>query len=161
VRIRLACCALALLCAASPSQALLCGSGLPLASGISVSTTDLSFNNYTPASADFANTTVSVACGLLGLDILPAFSVSLTAMNGSGPATRYLVQGGTHLNYNVYTTSGYSVIWGDNSGGSATENYAGLLSLGSVSFTGWGRLPAGQYVAAGPYTDRITVTVTY
>jgi spore coat protein U-like protein len=126
-----------------------------------VSATDLSFNTYTPASANTASATVSVQCGLLGIDILPAFSVSLTAMNGSGPAVRFLARGANQLNYNVYTSNAYATVWGDNSGGSVTQGYGGLLSLGDVNFTAWGRLPAGQYVPAGQYTDRITVTVTY
>jgi spore coat protein U-like protein len=30
-----------------------------------------------------------------------------------------------------------------------------------VQFTGFGRLPQGQYVPAGAYSDRITVTVAF
>jgi spore coat protein U-like protein len=42
-----------------------------------------------------------------------------------------------------------------------TQNYASLLSLGTISFTGFGQIPTGQFVATGMYTDPITVTVTY
>ena len=42
-----------------------------------------------------------------------------------------------------------------------TQGFSSLLSLGSFTFTGFGRLPQGQYVPAGAYADRITVTVSF
>ena len=83
------------------------------------------------------------------------------AGNATSPASRYMDKAGTHLSYNVYTSAGYSKVWGDGSGGSLTQSYNGLLSLGTISFTGYGRLPSGQYVASGAYSDRLVVTVSY
>lgn len=42
-----------------------------------------------------------------------------------------------------------------------TRNFTAILSLGTISFTGFGQIPTGQFVATGMYTDPITVTVTY
>jgi spore coat protein U-like protein len=146
-----------------PAQALLtCGSGALFASAVTVSATALNFGNYTPASASYASATVRVECGLLGIDLLPGFTLSLTAQNGGGnPAARTMERSGVPLAYNVYTTSGYGAVWGDGSNGSVTQSYGALLSLGGITYTAWGRLPAGQYVAAGAYSDWITVTVSY
>jgi spore coat protein U-like protein len=149
---------LALLLAPTPAFALLCGTVLD---PMSVSATALSFGSYTPASASPASTTVTIACGLLGLDLLPDFTVALSAGNATTPSGRYLVMSGNHLGYNIYTSTGYATVWGDGSGGSVTQSFNSVLSLGTINYTGYGRIPAGQNVAAGPYTDNITVTVTY
>lgn len=145
-----------------PAQALLtCGSGALFASAVTVSATALNFGTYTPASARFASATISVECGLLGLDLLPGFVLSLTSQNGSNPSARFMERSGVPLAYNVYTSNGYGAVWGDGSNGSVTQSYGALLSLGGINYTAWGRLPAGQYVAAGAYSDWITVTVSY
>lgn len=148
----------AMLLAASPAHALLCGTVLD---PMSVSATGLSFGNYIPTGAGTANTTVKVSCGLLGLDLLPNFTVALSAGNATAPSGRYLDMAGSHLAYNIFADPGFATVWGDGGSGSVTQTFNSVLSLGSITFTGYGRIPAGQYVAAGPYTDVITVTVSY
>jgi spore coat protein U-like protein len=163
VRIRLALAAAALACAATPAHALLvCGSGALFASAVVVSATDLVFS-YTPSSNAFASADVRVRCGALGIDLLPSFTVSLTSANGGSPATRYLTGPGANLGYNVYINNSYSgsAVWGDGSAGSVTQSYGSILVLGDIKYTAWGRVPAGQYVAAGTYADVMTVTVSY
>ncbi len=157
-----------LLCAApalvigTPAQALLCGSGLPLASLVTVTSSDLHFGMVNPASGATASAAISITCGLLGIDILPSFTLKLTAMNGTSPSARYLAMGSSHLGYNIYTDNGYGTVWGDGTDGSVTQSYDGtLLTLGSIGFTAWGKVPAGQFLTHGPYTDKITVTVSY
>jgi spore coat protein U-like protein len=147
-----------MLLAASPAHALLCGTILD---PMSVSATALNFGNYIPTGGSTANTSVKVSCGLLGLDLLPTFTVALSAGNAAAPSGRYLALSGSHLNYNIYADPGFATVWGDGSGGSVTQAFNSVLSLGSITFTGYGRIPAGQYVAAGPYADVITVTVSY
>jgi spore coat protein U-like protein len=147
-----------MLLAASPAHALLCGSILD---PMSVTATALSFGNYIPTSAGTANTSVKISCGLLGLDLLPNFTVSLSSGNAAAPSGRYLDMSGSHLNYNVYADPGFATVWGDGGSGSVTRTFNSVLSLGSINFTGYGRIPAGQYVAAGPYMDVLTVTVSY
>jgi spore coat protein U-like protein len=148
----------AVLLAASPAQALLCGTILD---PMSVSATALNFGNYIPTGAGTANTSVKVSCGLLGLDLLPNFTLSLSAGSATAPSGRYLGMSGSRLNYNIYADPGFATIWGDGSGGSVTQTFNSVLSLGAITFTGYGRIPAGQYVAAGSYADIITVTVSY
>jgi spore coat protein U-like protein len=143
-----------------PAQALLfCGG--PLSSPVTVSATALSFGNYTPASAAAANATVTVRCGTLGINLLPSFTVSLISSNGANPSARYMRNGAAHLGYNIYTDAGYSAVWGDGTAGSLTQSSNSILALGSIAFTAWGRVPAGQYVSAGVYSDTVTVLVSY
>jgi spore coat protein U-like protein len=148
----------ALLLMTRPALALLCGSFLD---PITVSATSLNFGVYVPSGAATANTTVTVAC-TIPLDLLTDFRISLSAGNAlTDPSARYLKAGGNRLGYNIYTDGGYMTVWGDGTAGSVDQGYSSLLALGSASFTGFGRLPQGQYVPAGSYTDRITVTVSF
>ena len=147
-----------LLCLPSPALALLCGTFLD---PMTVSATSLAFGDYFPVNTSTNSTTVSINCGLLGIDLLPAFTISLSAGNASSPASRYMDKSGSHLNYNIYTSTAYNKVWGDGTGGSLTNSYNGLLSLGTIDFTGYGRILSGQYVTPGGYSDTITVTVSY
>ncbi len=153
----------ALLCALaagapSPASALLCGTVLE---PVRATTTGLSFGSYFPGNGDLpVNGTITLDCGLLSLDLLPNFTLSLSGGNGGNPTTRYMLRSGTHLNYNLYTTNGHGSVWGDSSGG-VKQTYNTLLNLGSVNFTVYGLVFGGQFVTPGMYTDSVTVTVNY
>src|SRR5205085_11704978 len=69
--------------------------------------------------------------------------------------------GAARLNYNMYTTPSYTIVWGDGTSGTSVENYNANQNQNQISFTDYGRVPASQFVTAGSYTDTITVTVTY
>ena len=143
-----------------PANALLCGSIL---SPVTVSATPLSFGTYLPGLPSPANATIKVSCAI-PLDLLIGFHISLSAGNAVGhPSARYLKHGtADQLSYNIYTGSGTTdPVWGDGSDGTVDQTYAGLLSIGAMNFTAYGRLPQNQFVAPGAYTDRITVTVSY
>ncbi|HEY4274254.1 MAG TPA: spore coat U domain-containing protein [Rhizomicrobium sp.] len=160
MRIRSGVIALILLAVPRPAHALLCGTILD---PISVSATALAFGNYSAAAQSTANNTVTISCGLLGIDLLPNFTVGLSAGRATVFSPRKMFFGTTNtLNYNIYTTPGFATIWGDGSSGTATQTFnSSLLSLGTINFTGYGRLPAGQFVAPGAYMDTLTVTVTF
>ena len=140
-----------------PAMAILCGSFL---SPMSVSATNLNFGTYAPGSTATANTTVTVSCAI-ALDVLPDFQIRLSAGNAATPDVRHLKLGGNQLFYNIYADPGFNSVWGDGTAGSVEQVFDRLLSLGNLKFTGFGRLPAGQYVPAGTYADRITVTVIF
>jgi len=66
----------------------------------------------------------------------------------------------TQLSYNLYLDAARTVIWGDQSHWSVYSNAhppAGTW----VYVQAYGRIPAGQDVAAGSYTDSVVVTVIY
>jgi spore coat protein U-like protein len=120
----------------------------------------LNFGVYDPgaASAGKSTATITLKC-LVGL--LPSFNVTLSAGNSGSYAVRKMTEGGDTLSYNLYTDSNDTMIWGDGNGGTSTDNYDGLISLGGTQFTVYGAVPHGQYPATGNFTDSITVTVTY
>jgi spore coat protein U-like protein len=125
-----------------------------------VSATAMSFGTYNAASpsATTANATITVSCVDAARE-LPNFTVALSTGGSGTYSPRRLSSGANTLSYNIYTTAGFTSVWGNGTGGSVIVSDNGAVN--SVSFTAYGRVPAGQYVAAGSYTDTITVTVTY
>ncbi|HWA31056.1 MAG TPA: spore coat U domain-containing protein [Rhizomicrobium sp.] len=132
---------------------------LALCTSIGVSATPVDFGVYDPASSAAAGATgtITVQCGI---GILPVFTVSLSKGSGSF-AQRTLQQGSDTLNYNLYADALHMTVWGDGSGGSVTQGWAGLLTLGSTDYTVYGLVTSGQYPAPGSYTDSIVVTVKF
>ena len=88
------------------------------------------------------------------------YTIGLDAGTGSGAtlAARKLTSGGATINYSLYTTSGYSTVWGVTAG---TDTVAGTGNGTGQSYTVYGRIPPQTTPAPGTYTDTITVTVTY
>ncbi len=64
------------------------------------------------------------------------------------------------LNYNLYLDAARTSIWGDGTGGTALFTVA-IPSGKAVNVTIFGRIPAGQDVAAGSYSDSIVVTIQF
>jgi spore coat protein U-like protein len=129
-----------------------------LASCIVASTGTLGFGNYTASSStpDDAQTSVNVTCSS-GL----TYTIALDGGQSANVAARAMVDSGAHsLTYALYTTNGYSTIWGDGTGSTSTRGGTGSGS--AQNFQIYGRVPVGQYVAAGTgYADVVNVTVTY
>ena len=65
------------------------------------------------------------------------------------------------LQYNLYTDSGHSTIWGDGSGSTVNVSGVGLGLLTSNTHTVYGEIPIEQDVQPQVYRDTITVTVGY
>jgi len=130
---------------------------------------NLVFGNYTPfsTSATDITGTITVACSatvnLTGGTV--NYTIALSTGNSGSYATRKLNSGVNILNYNLYTSSGYTTVWGDGTGGSVTVSGSGtILVTGSFSndATVYGRIPALQVsTVPGSYNDTITITVTY
>ncbi|HEY4275600.1 MAG TPA: spore coat U domain-containing protein [Rhizomicrobium sp.] len=123
-----------------------------------VSATDLAFGNYSANSATPlpATSTLSVTC-----TSGTTYTVALDGGTNKASVTgRAMTDGATHnLNYALYTTNAYTSIWGD--GTASTVTQAGTGSGSAQTLTVYGRIPVSQFVTAGSYSDRITVTVTY
>ncbi len=70
----------------------------------------------------------------------------------SGPA-------GDSLEYNLYTDYGRSLVWGDGSGG--TQTVGGPGGDQPAEHYIYGRVPAGQDVRVGSYSDALTITIEF
>jgi spore coat protein U-like protein len=124
-----------------------------------VTATPLAFGNYTASagSPTDANSTVTATC-TSGVSYSIALNGGTTT--GGTVAARLMANGSNTLGYGLYTTNGYSTIWGD---GTLTTSTVGPNTATGLpqNYTVYGQIPTGQYVAAGAYTDTITVTVNY
>jgi spore coat protein U-like protein len=84
----------------------------------------------------------------------PALVVLSQGSSGTYTA-RTMISGANQLTYNLYTDAARSQIWGDFSGGTTLR----LVAAGTrVPITVYGRLPAGQNVPSGSYSDTLMVT---
>lgn len=121
------------------------------------------FSPYDPTatSDDTSTGSVSVTCVLVAA-AAGSYTISLGQGGSHSYAARTLKLAST-LNYNLYTAPGTNQpVWGDGTGGSqtVTGSFASTL-LDSQTFTAYGRIGAGQNVPPGPYTDAVTVSVTF
>lgn len=126
-----------------------------------VSATDLNFGAYdsVAATALDGTSTITVTCTAqtaytIGLDagLQSAGATGTTrAMIGNDTAT-------TLLNYELYTETGRTNVWGDIGGTTVAQSD---LTGGALDYTVYGQIPALQYVPAASYVDTINVTVDY
>jgi spore coat protein U-like protein len=127
-----------------------------------ISATGVAFGSYDPQSGSVVDGAGTINVGCHPSDNAP--TVSLSAGNSGTFSARTMLSGGNSLNYNLYTTSARNIVWGDGFGGSVTVTLTGGVNSGGVrSYTRsvFGRVPASQNVAAGSYSDTITLTVTW
>jgi spore coat protein U-like protein len=104
--------------------------------------------------------TITVKCSS-GL----AFKVALGpgATPGGSISQRLLSNGSQSLQYNLYTTSDLSSIWGDGTTGVTLSGMAPSEGL-ATSLTVFAELPdsaMNRLATPGIYTDLVTVTITY
>jgi spore coat protein U-like protein len=129
-----------------------------------VATNNLSFSVYDPLSGtdNDAATTISVRC-TNGTGFTVALNAGVTT--GATLAQRLMTNGTSFMNYNLYTTSGRTTVFGDGSGATATVGGtgAGLGAPQAQTVDVFGRIPAGQdTLTTGAYTETtITATVTF
>lgn len=121
-----------------------------LAETCSVSAGALAFGSYVGDQLDAENTmTVTCTTGT-------AYSITLdNGLHVSGSQRRMKSAGTDYLNYDLYTTTGRTVLW---------QGAAAVSDTGNAkpqSHPIYGRIPANQNPPATDYTDTISVTVTY
>ncbi|HEV2867255.1 MAG TPA: spore coat U domain-containing protein [Allosphingosinicella sp.] len=121
----------------------------------SVSSGTLGFGTYASASAALSTATVSVNCSSgapYQVSLGPGQNVSSSVRRMAGP-------GGSFLTYQLYSNSLRTLAWGDGTALGAKVNGTGSGS--AQSLTVYGRVPAGQSVRPGSYSDSVLVTVDY
>jgi spore coat protein U-like protein len=126
------------------------------------SATALGFGNYTPGNGPVtASSNITVNCTKS-----TAYTIALNPGTTTGDSftQRLMASGANILQYNLYTTAAFATVWGDGTGGTATQTGTGAGKATASTFKVYGRLPdsaANQAALPGSYSDTITVTVTY
>lgn len=118
---------------------------------------DLDFGTYDSASSSPADaqSNIEVTC-TPGAD----YDIGLSAGTGTGATVsdRSMLNGAVELNYGLYSDAARTTNWGNTVN---TDTVEGTGDGTAIDHTVYGRIPAGQYVAAGSYSDTIDVSVTY
>ena len=114
------------------------------------------------------NATIAVACSFQAGDtgaITVNYTISLSTGSSNSFVNRTMTITGDSLQYNIYTTNTYGVVWGDGTGGSSTQGASMKLTNGhptqTDNWTAYGQVPAQQDVRVGNYSDNVTITVSY
>jgi spore coat protein U-like protein len=134
--------------------------------------TNVVFGTYSPINTTPLNSSgqITVTCTLIPKAEAAnvAYTISLSAGLSGSLLSRTMVSGPNFLVYNLFTTSGYTQVWGNGLSGSAVVN--GSMKLGRSAGSSYtdsrihpvhGRIPTAQDVPPGNYADAIVVTVTY
>ena len=123
----------------------------------SVTATDLAFGNYdaTSGTPDDAQSAVTATC-----TSGETYDIGLDVGTGTGAtyAVRRMTNGANTLNYSLFRNAGRTNVWGESIG---VDTVAGTGNGSPQNIDVYGRIPVGQYVAAGAYSDSILVTLTY
>ncbi len=154
--------AIALCASAMPAPAFAACNTLSLCS-CTASASGIALGSYDPFSPTpvTSSGTVTVEC-TLSIALAGSYDIALSTGSSGSFAPRTMMNGGSALNYNLYTSPALTQVWGDGTAGSAqvTRSFTALLFVSQTTNI-YAEIPAGQNVAAGSYADTITVTVTY
>jgi len=90
-------------------------------------------------------------------------TITIDLSRGSAPSyfPRQMRKGAETMSYNLYLDAARISVWGDGTGG--TSHYGPVTPplASPVTVTIYGRIPAGQNVSVGSYTDTITATINF
>lgn len=86
-------------------------------------------------------------------------SISLSSGNSGSFQPRRMIRGLETLDYNLYLDPGNTEIWGNGTGG--TLRHSTVSSDRPTTLPIFGRIPPGQDVSAGTYSDTIVVTIDF
>lgn len=129
-----------------------------------VSATGVAFGPYDVfASAPLDSTgTVTVSCDEVPP---PDVTIEIGPSGGSGgfnPRRMGHASRPDRMNYNLFTDPSRSAVWGDGTAGTQTVFLKRVKrQKPPVVTTIYGRIPPGQNVSAGGYSDTLTVTITW
>ena len=122
-----------------------------------ITAVDLAFGTYTPQAGPALQGTT-----LLRATCTPNSTYNIGLNEGTSPGAtinqRKMVSGTQTLNYQLYSDSARTVIWGNTTG---TDTVTGVGTGLAQDHTVFGSVPAAQVVPAGDYQDTITVRIYY
>lgn len=126
-----------------------------------ISTVGVAFGSYNVFGTTTVTSTgsVTINCVGVGAGVAPV-SVALSRGNAGSFQPRTMLRSGEPLNYNLYLDAAGTMIWGDGAGGSVQFSTS-VSNNQTVSRTIFGRIPAGQDVSVGSYTDTIIATINF
>jgi spore coat protein U-like protein len=149
--------------------ALLLGVGAPahalcvLCTG-EVSVGPLGFGTYDPLSTSPKDSTATVTVSITGaVGLLVGYEVSFSAGQSSNAMARWMKNGTSQMQYNLYLDPSRGTVWSNMMGATVVDSVTlNLLGTSSRNHTVYGRIPVGQtLLQPGLYTDTISVSVLF
>jgi spore coat protein U-like protein len=144
---------------AAAAIAVLGGSRAEAAPTCTISTTSVNFGSYSvfAGSATDSTGTVTITCNGAAHDVVVSLS------KGASPtfSPRTMMMGSEVLSYNLYRDAARTSIWGDGTAGTSTYTNANPPNNAAISITVYGRVPAGQDVSAGAYSDTVSAVINF
>ncbi len=144
---------------------LLCVPLSAFAAGCGVASASLAFGTYAAGASWHVDSegAISVVCtGVMGEIVV--YAISLSAGTGSaGFNPRALKNGTNEAQYNVYTDSARTKIWGDGGSGTYTESGSLPIMAGTTAraVPVYGRIFGSQSPQPGAYTDSLMITFSF
>ena len=122
-----------------------------------------SYDVFSPTSLD-TSATVIVTCRRDGgpQNVNVAIAIGPGAHGGSTASRKMRMPGGDLLGYNLFRDAGGTSVWGQVPGLDAFTQTLAVPNKSSaqLSVMIFGRIPAGQNVLKGTYSDNVVLTVT-
>jgi spore coat protein U-like protein len=139
---------------------LLPGVGRAQTCSFSAGPTLMSFGVYDPGATGTNDTTGTFSYSCSSARARPVL-IWLSSGNSGSFNPRRMSNGADTLDYNLYSDSQRTAVWGNDTGG-----YAGISSVPQGkdhgdTLTIYGRIGTGLWVSPGSYTDSITVTLNF
>jgi spore coat protein U-like protein len=124
-----------------------------------ISATSVNFGSYNVFTGSTTDSTGTVTINCNG----SAHNITVALSQGSSSTfnPRTMTKGGETLTYNLYRDAARTTIWGDGTGGTSTYTNANPPNNADISLTVYGRVPAGQDVSAGAYSDTVAAVINF
>jgi spore coat protein U-like protein len=144
--------------AACVAVVILAGVSRAEAANCSLSTTSIVFGAYNVFSAAPVDSTGTVTFSCNGNT-----NVQITMTKGQSMTflPRELGKGAERLAYNLFRDAARTAIWGDFTGGTSAYVNVSPAKKEDIAVTVYGRIPPGQDISAGSYTDSVTVVMNF
>lgn len=132
-------------------------------SNCTISTASIIFGNYDPVSANpldgTGSVTITCTTGAAATIKLGQGSNMGTGSTDAAPVRRLsnTADNNNYLAYQIYQDSNRSTVWGNTAGTGVSETGNGAAQSKTV----YGRITAGQNVAAGAYSDGVVAEVVF
>ena len=138
---------------------ILMGAGRADAAQCSISATSVAFGSYNVFSSAPVDSTGTIVYRCSGN--ADGVLIAMTKGQSETFLPRALGKGNEDLAYNLFRDAARTVVWGDFSSGTSAYIQIDPPNNQNVTLTVYGRIPPGQDVSAGSYSDTVTVVVLF
>ena len=138
---------------------LLCAASTAEGAGCTIATSPVQFGGYNVFASAPTDSHGSVSYRCSG----GAKNMWIAISRGDSPTwpQRTLAKGTERLLYNLFRDAARTAIWGDFSAGTSGYYEKDPPNNQTITVPVYGRIPAGQDVSAGAYSDSVSVTVNF